>query len=247
MINAIIIDDEKKAVIALEKMLQKYCPDVTVLATANHPETAIELIQMHQPDVIFLDIEMPAQNGFAMLDAIGKRAFSVIFTTAYDQHAVKAFRYAALDYLLKPISEDELVSAVNKLSDNSKKQDPGQLQQLIDNLKNLNNAYSKLAIPTTEGLLFINVTDIIFCQAESSYTTIYLKNKDKIVSSKTLKDYEDLLAQHSFYRVHHSFLINLYEVKRYLKGDGGTVVMNNGAELPVAKRKKDEFLKRLKP
>lgn len=244
--KAILIDDEKKATTALLKMLNHYCPAVEVVGMANTIAQAIEMINLNEPDVVFLDIEMPVKNGFALLDVFPQRKFEVIFTTAYNEYAIKAFKYSAIDYLLKPIAEEELIAAVNKVSKKNLKQDQLQFQMLVDNLKNLNNSYSKITIATSEGLLFVNVADIIYCEAQSSYTVFYLKNGNKIMSSKTLKDFEELLLPHSFFRTHHSFLINLNEIKRYTKGEGGTVLMNNGTELPVSKRKKEEFLLQLK-
>ena len=245
MLTAILIDDEKRATTALQKMLNRFCENIQVIAVCNQSVEAASLIKQHDPDVIFLDIDMPQKNGFAVLDAFPQRNFKVIFTTAHNDYAVKAFRYAALDYLLKPISEDDLVAAVARLEKEPQTQQQ-QIQMLFENLKNLNGSYQKITIATSEGLLFVNVSDIIYCEAQSSYTVFYLKTGNKIMSSKTMKEFEELLLPHSFFRIHHGFLINLNEIKRYVKGEGGTVIMNDNTELPVSKRKKEEFLLRLR-
>jgi len=246
MIQAIIIDDEKKCISLLEKMLKKQFPDIQIAATASQPEDGIKLIRQLEPDLVFIDIEMPRKNGFEVLEATKDIAYDIIFTTAYNQYAIKAIRFSALDYLLKPIDETELIQAVQRFK--AKHQSASRQQQidlLFSNLRSLTKPYSKLSVTTTEGVIFINIPDILFCEATGSYTTLYLKNNDKLVTSKTLKDFEELLEAHSFYRTHHSYIINLNEIKRYIKGDGGSVLMSNAAELPVSKRKKDEFLKKL--
>lgn len=247
MIQAIIIDDEIKAINALERIIEKKFTEIQIVATAQSADLAIELIKLHDPDLIFLDIEMPNKTGFEILEAVVSQNFSVIFTTAYNQYAIKAIRYSALDYLLKPISEEELFNAINRYKEKNKSNTQHQqFNMLFDNLKNLSSSYSKITVSTTQGVLFLNVNEIIYCQAESSYTSFHMKNKETIVSSKTLKDFEELLSEYSFFRIHHGFLINIHEIKRYIKGEGGSVLMNNGAELPVSKRKKDDFLKKLK-
>ena len=246
MIQAIIIDDEKKCISLLEKMLKKQFPDIQIAAITSQPEDGIKLIRQLEPDLVFIDIEMPRKNGFEVLEATKDIAYDIIFTTAYNQYAIKAIRFSALDYLLKPIDETELTQAVQRFK--AKHQSDSRQQQidlLFSNLRNFTQPYNKLSVATTEGVIFINIPDILFCEATGSYTTLHLKNSDKLVTSKTLKDFEELLGSHSFYRTHHSYIINLNEIKRYIKGDGGSVLMSNAAELPVSKRKKDEFLKKL--
>ncbi len=246
MIQAIIIDDEKKCISLLEKMLKEQFPDIQIAAVTAQPEDGIKLIRQLEPDLVFMDIEMPRKNGFEVLEATKDIAYDIIFTTAYNQYAIKAIRFSALDYLLKPIDETELTQAVQRFK--TKHQSASRQQQidlLFSNLRNFTQPYSKLSVATSEGVIFINIPDILFCEATGSYTTLHLKNNDKLVTSKTLKDFEELLETHSFYRTHHSYIINLNEIKRYIKGDGGSVLMSNTAELPVSKRKKDEFLKKL--
>lgn len=246
MIQAVIIDDEKKCISLLEKMLQQHLPDVYVIASTTQPEEGIKLIRQHEPDLVFIDIEMPRKNGFEVLEATKDISYEIIFTTAYNQYAIKAFRFSAFDYLLKPIDATELTNAVQRFKTKhvslSKQQ---QIDLLFNNLRNLTQPYNKISVATNQGVIFINIADILFCEATGSYTTLFLKNKEKLVTSKTLKDFEELLTDHQFFRIHHSYLIHINEISRYIKGDGGTVLMSNGAELPVSKRKKEEFLKKL--
>jgi two-component system LytT family response regulator len=247
MIQVIIVDDEKKAVSALEKMLSRYFPEINIVATTQQPQEAIELIKRLEPDLVFMDVEMPLMTGFEVLEALGDIHFSTIFTTAYHEYAIKAIRYSALDYLLKPLSEDELRQAIQRYKEKVKS--TAQQQQfnlLFDNIKNISNSFSKITVSTIDGMLFLYVNEIIYCESESSYTTFYMRSGEKIVSSKTMKEYEELLPPHLFFRIHHSYLVNMHEIKRYIKGEGGTVILNNLVELPVSKRKKEEFLKKLK-
>lgn len=246
MINAIIIDDEKKCVSLLSKMFEKHFPDINLVAISNNAGDGIKLITQHEPDLVFLDIEMPVKNGFDMLNELEEINFEIIFTTAYNQYAIKAIRFSALDYLLKPIDEEELHEAINRYKLKKKSSRNDQISLLFDNLKNLNNAYSKISVSTSEGVIFLNVNDIIYCEATGSYTQFFLRNKEKLLTSRTLKDFEDMLTEHNFYRIHNSYLVNLNEIKRYIRGEGGTVIMSNGNEVQVSRRKKEEFLKKLK-
>lgn len=243
MITAIIIDDEAKGRLALREKLSSYCPEVQVLAEASNGQDALLLIQQHKPQLIFLDIEMPRMNGFEMLNAIPEKKFHVIFTTAYDQYAIKAIKYAAFDYLLKPIDIEELKTAVEKIDNKENGQTKKQIELLQQNLRHPKKQLNKLAIPTLEGLLFYDINDIIQLEANSNYTNIYLINNNKITASKTLKEFEELLPEDIFFRTHHSHLINLNYIKRYIKGDGGQIELQNGRYVDVSRRKKEEFLK----
>lgn len=247
MIQAIIIDDESKCISLLQKMLADAFPEINIVATCTQPEEGIKAIRIHEPDIVFLDIEMPNKNGFEVLEATRDIPFNVVFTTAYQQYAIKAIKFSALDYLLKPVDADELKDAMFRFKQKQKnEQRDKQLNLLFDNLKNNGNAYSRLSLSTSEGVLFINTTDILYCEASGGYTFFYMKNGDKLITSRTMKDYEDMLPQNHFFRIHHSFLINLAEIKRYVKGDGGTAIMSNNVELPVSKRKKEDFVRQLK-
>ena len=245
MITAIIIDDEKKCISLLQKTIEKQFSDISIVATAANADDGIKLIQQHEPDLIFLDIEMPNKNGFDMLAAFDEINFDVIFTTAYNQYAIKAIKFSALDYLLKPIDADDLKLAISRFKQKQRSSQKSQINLLFDNLKNLNHAYSKISVSTNEGVIFLNTADIIYCEATGNYTQFYLRNNEKLLSSRTLKDFEELLAGNNFFRVHHSYLINLNEIKRYIKGDGGSVIMSNTDEVLVSRRKKDEFMKKL--
>ena len=203
----------------------------------------IGLIEKYKPQLVFLDIEMPKMNGFEMLNVIKEKNFQVIFTTAYDQYAIKAIKYAAFDYLLKPIDIEELKTAVAKIADKETSETKKQVELLQQNMQHPKKQLNKLAVPTLDGLLFYDINDIIHLEANSNYTQIFFNNQTKILASKTLKDFEELLPQDIFFRVHHSHLINLNYIKKYIKGDGGQIELQNGTCVDVSRRKKDEFLK----
>jgi len=243
MVTAIIIDDEAKGRLALREKLSTYCPQVQVLAEASNGKDALLLIALHQPKLIFLDIEMPHMNGFEMLNALPEKNFQVIFTTAYDQYAIRAIKYAAFDYLLKPIDIEELKNAVEKITSNKNHQTKKQAELLQENMQHPKKQLNKLAIPTLDGLLFFDIKDIIHLEANSNYTFINLLGKTKITASKTLKEFEELLPGDIFFRTHHSHVINLNYIKRYIKGDGGQIELQNGTYVDVSRRKKEEFLK----
>jgi two-component system LytT family response regulator len=243
MITAIIIDDELKGRSALSQKLKDYCPQVEVLAEAENGADGIKLIEKHHPKMVFLDIQMPHMNGFEMLQHVQPQQFHLIFTTAYDQYAIKAIKYAAFDYLLKPIDIEELQTAVQKAEKQDARNSTGErLETLMQTLSG-KNQLQKIAIPTMEGLLFFNLADIIYLQAESNYTTIHFKDHPKLIASRTLGDFEELLPTDIFYRPHNSYLINLNYIKRYIKGDGGQIEMQNGDYVDVSRRKKEEFIK----
>jgi two-component system, LytTR family, response regulator len=242
MIKAIIIDDETKGRVALKQKLHDYCTDVEVTGEAETGAEGIVLIEKMQPQVVFLDIEMPRMDGFQMLQQIPKKNFHVIFTTAYDQYAIKAIKYAALDYLLKPIDIEELKIAVSKTAMHPQHQLENKLATLQQNLQS-KKSLNKIAVHTLQGLLFFNISDIIHLEAQSNYTILHFLNQPKITASRTLKEFEDLLPPDIFFRPHHSHLINLNFIKKYIKGDGGQIEMQNGDHIDVSRRKKDEFLK----
>lgn len=243
MITAIIIDDEAKGRLALQKKLQTYCPNVLVLGEASDGVEALAAIRKHNPQLIFLDIEMPRMNGFEMLNELPEKNFRIIFTTAYDQYAIKAIKYAAFDYLLKPIDIEELKTAITNAEQKQYNQTQKQVELLQQNIQHPKRLLNKLAIPTLDGLLFFDITDIIHLEAQSNYTLLYLSGRPKITASKTLKDFEELLPADIFFRTHHSHIINLNYIKRYIKGDGGQIELQNGMYVDVSRRKKDDFLK----
>ncbi|MBC7426693.1 MAG: response regulator transcription factor [Bacteroidia bacterium] len=244
MIKAIIIDDEPNSLNALSKMVQNYCPDLQVVATADTVATGIAAITEHKPDLVFLDIELPDKTGFELLASLEPVDFEVIFTTGHEEYAIKAFKTAAIDYLLKPIDIEELERAVDKVVDKRKKSKTNQnFDVLIQNWKNAES--HQIALSSSEGFIFVKIKDIIYCKGDGAYTYFFLKSGEKIIVSKNLKEFEDLLDDQGFFRTHKSYLINLNEMKKYVRGDGGYVVMSNGDNIDVSKRKKESFLSNL--
>ncbi len=246
MIRTVIIDDEKKCISLLRHLVENHCPDISIVATGSNAAEGMAAIETYRPDLVFLDIEMPDKTGFELLNSLPEINFDIIFTTAYNHYAIKAIRFSALDYLLKPVDLDELKNAVARVEKNlGKKGRQENIDVLVQNIRSLQPGFSKITLSTQEGLVILHVNEIIYCEASGTYTIFYLKNKEKITVSKTLKEYEELLKNHPFFRLHNSFLVNLNEVKKYIKGDGGAVIMSNGGEVLVSKRRKEEFLKAL--
>ncbi len=246
MLKAIIIDDEPNAREKLQLMVERYCTGVQVAAVAKDAEEGLAAIKEHQPGLIFLDIEMPVLTGFDMLRQVPEINFEIIFTTAHDQYAIRAIKFSALDYLLKPIDLDQLQEAVQKAAlRREEKTSADQYKVLKDNLQKP-SAMEQLAVPAQTGMVFLKVSDIIYCEADSNYTKIFMTGKQKIISTRTLKEYEELLYDSDFIRIHHSWLINKLHVKQYIKGEGGQVIMNDGTALDVSRRKKDDVVARLK-
>lgn len=243
MITAIIIDDEAKGRFALKQKLTDYCPGIHIAGEAEDGEEGLRLIARHHPQIVFLDIEMPGMNGFEMLKRLPEKDFHIIFTTAYDHYAIKAIKYAAFDYLLKPVDIEELKLAVERVQQQHSQNHTGKKLEALEQNLNSKPQLNKIAIPTLDGLLFFNINDIIHLEAQSNYTAIYFINHGKLLASRTLKDFEELLPADIFFRTHHSHLINLNYIKRYIKGDGGQIEMQDGSFATVARRKKDEFLK----
>ncbi len=242
-IKTIIVDDEKHCLETLTWQLQRYCPQVELIAACDTAAAAIDTINQNPVDLVFLDIEMPHMNGFEMLEALKPIKFEIIFTTAYDMFAVKAFKFSAVDYLLKPIDKDELLLALNKYQTRGTQLRPEQLNILFQSLYQKTGSIQRVALPTMEGLEFVEAEDIIHCQSESNYTHIFLTNGTKLLISKTLKETEELLKDFNFLRVHHSHLINLNHVRKYVKGDGGYVIMSNDDAVNVSRSRKELLLR----
>jgi two-component system LytT family response regulator len=247
MINAMIVDDEPYCVEALQILLGRYCPQVKVVGAYHSGAQALENIREEHPQLLFLDIEMPRMNGFELLEKVKDLDFELIFTTSYDQYAIKAIRHSALDYLLKPVDREELQLSIRKVEQRMKAPLPQQIDMLFQRLQSPQYLFNKIAIPTMEGLQLVAVDDIIYCLSDSNYTVLTLKDKQKVVASRTLKEIEELLEDHPFLRVHHSHLINLNEVRKYVKGEGGYLVMSDGAAINVSRSRKEGLLKRLQP
>lgn len=246
MISVVIVDDVKKSRETLEQMLLNYCPHTEVVGKAGSAKDAYKLITETKPQLVLLDIEMPNGTGFDLLEMFDQIFFEVIFTTAFDQYALKAIKFCALDYLLKPIDIKELIQSIHKAGERLGNQnDKGNFSHLLTNLKHKNSPTNKLALPTHEGLVFIVVQNIIRCVAEGNYTSIFFKDGKRIMTTRKIKDFEELLADHQFFRVHRSHLVNLNYIEKYFKGDGGYVVMVDGSSIDVARRKKEDFLERL--
>ncbi len=245
MIKCIIVDDEQKSQESLKILLEDFCKGVEVKALCQNVTEAITALATHNPDLVFLDIHLQRETGFDLLTQAEKIDFEVVFTTAYSEYAIKAFKFSAIDYLLKPIDIEELRKAVEKVQKKHNGNITDRLDQLILNLKNTTGQNYKLALPTTDGLIFVQIENIIYCEASSNYTQIFTQDGKKHLVSRTLKEYEDLLTDQNFFRIHNSYLINLNLIKKYVRGEGGYVVMANDVSLDVSKRKKEAFLARL--
>ena len=245
MIKAIIVDDESNCCEILATLLERYCPQVKVADICYSGQTALHSIIEMQPDIVFLDIEMPNMNGFELLEKLQTVNFKLIFTTSYDQYAIKAIRFSALDYLLKPIDREELQNAVKKSMQELDKPIPEQLEVLMQKLSKTGNGGQKIALPTMEGLLLMPIDRIISCTSERNYTILYLKDKKKQVISRPLKEMEELLEDHSFLRVHHSHLVNLKEISKYIRGEGGYLIMSDGSSVDISRSKKELLVSKL--
>jgi two-component system, LytTR family, response regulator len=241
-LKAVLIDDDESNLSSLSEKLTKHCPEINIVGQCDNAIKGIEIIDSVHPDIVFLDIEMPVMNGFLMLQQLTYKNFELIFVTAYDHYAIKAIRFSALDYLVKPVEIEELKSAVGRAIA-KRNQTPAnpQIELLLEHLQKKDTV--KIAIPTMEGLQFLNITDIMYLEASSNYTNIFLENRHKLIVSRSLKDFEELLTASIFLRIHHSYIINKNFLEKYIKGEGGQVVLRNGITLDVSKRKKTEFLK----
>lgn len=247
MIKAIIVDDELGARESLSKMIEKNCKQLEVIAKADSMLAAFEAITTKQPDLVFLDIEMPNGNAFDLLEKFKEINFNIIFTTAYDHYAIKAIKFSAIDYILKPIDPEELVEAVKRLEKKQTSQPnvlDKQFKTLLSNVRP-ENKLKKVGIPDGDGLIFINLSDIIRCESDGNYTFFILTNGKKIIASRTLGEYEQMFTEDNFFRIHRSHLVNLQHVKKYIKGEGGYVIMADDSQVEVSRRNKNEFLEKL--
>ncbi len=243
--KSIIIDDEPDAVEALHITLMEVCPEVAVAGKYTDPEKGLAAIRAQKPDLLFLDIEMPVLNGFQLIEAVGDVSFAIIFTTAYDRFAVKAFWFSAVGYLLKPINPDELRRAVDKAAE-KQRTDRAQLDLLRQQIYAPADArrFDKIALPCSHGYTFVELTDVIYCESESSYTKFYLLSGEMYLITKALGEVEAMLAGGDFFRIHKQFLVNMHHIRNYIRGDGGYVVMPNKVSIPISRIKKDEFTER---
>lgn len=243
LLHALIIDDEENGIVTLDLMIKKYVPEIKVVAKTTSPEEGVELINQLRPDIVFLDINMPGMNGFQLLEKVSFQRFHLIFTTAYEEYALKAIKKNALDYLLKPVDGDDLKRAVKKVIE--KASSVSDYQNALNLLKNLREQREiKISIPVKDGIRVVNAEEIIYIEANSNHAIVLLSDKSKHEVNKSLKEFEMQLCDGSarFIRLHNSFVINVNHVTRYLPEDGGYAVLADEKTIPISKTKKDEFL-----
>lgn len=247
-IQAILVDDEKSSLESLSFEISEYCPEIQIAGICQDPIAAMGIIRKIRPDLLFLDIEMPGMSGFELLQQLPDISCPVIFVTAYDQFAIKAFEFNAIDYLLKPIRKSKLIVAVHKVRDRIHSQlDKQGLEALIQNIRLQSQAgLENIALPTHDGFKMVHINDIQYLQAESNYTWVHLADKKKYLVTKTLKDMEEMISYDQYFRAHKSYLVNLNHVDRYVRGQGGYLVMKDQAQIPVARTQKNELLRLLK-
>lgn len=246
-LKAILVDDEQDSRDILSNYIAKYCPDIVLLEKCDSVKTGLQAIKTHRPEVVFLDIEMPYGTGFDLLDQVGEVNFETIFVTAYDNYAMQALNQSAAYYILKPIDIDELVQAVEKIKQERSSADYIQHARiLLDNLRQKSNGTGKIMLPTLEGFEIIPIDDIMYCEADDNFTKFHIKDQKQLMICRTLKYFEETLADYQFVRIHRSHLINIDYVIRYTKGKGGYVTMENDMELEVAPKKKSVFLEAFK-
>ncbi|MEO6286853.1 MAG: LytTR family DNA-binding domain-containing protein [Dyadobacter sp.] len=244
MLRAIIIDDEPNAVGLLVLRLSQHCPQVEVVASCTGSQKGIQAILDHRPDLVFLDIEMPQLNGFQVLEAVSGLSFSLVFVTAYDKFALKAFRYSAVDYLLKPIDTQELVQAVGRV-EQQRKLVPEQLEHLRQQFSNPGKTFpDRIALPYQNGVAFVDLKDILYCESDDNYTKFHLADNQYHLVTKPLRDIQELLEERDFQRVHRQYLINLNHIKKFVKGEGSYLVMSNSQTIPVSRAQKDRLMER---
>ena len=244
MIRAVVIEDEEHSRKMLMAMLHEHCQVITVVASADSVRTGVTAISEQRPELVFLDIELQSETSFEILEKLPEINFELIFTTAFDHYALKAIKFCAIDYLLKPIDLSELRIAVAKAEKRLNRAYLNKnLEVLVHNMKSGSQSNHRIALSTLEGLLFVNVSDIIYCESSGPYTRFVFKQADDIVTSRHLKEYEDLLSGYEFFRIHKSYLVNLQEIKKYIRGEGGQLIMSNGAALNVSKQRKEDFLR----
>lgn len=249
MIRIVIIDDEQDAINSIELIINEYCSNAEVVGTASSASEGRNVILSKKPDLIFLDIEMPRGNGFDLLEMLPERNFEIVFITAYNNFAIKAFKYSAIDYILKPIDIDEFVQAVDKAEkriNSSQPRDPKDISKYDVLLENIQSSHpTKIMVPTSEGQIYLEIERILRIEAEGSYSTLFLKDKNKIMVSKNLKEFENMLSNNDFFRPHNSHLINLEHVKKYVLKDGGYIEMVDEMIVPISRRRKDSFIENM--
>ena len=240
MLKTVVIDDELNGRTILKSFIEKYCNGIEIIGEADSVKTGVELINKLQPELVFLDIQMQDGTGFDLLKKFDTTNFKVIFVTSYDHYAIKAIKFSAVDYILKPVDPDNLVEAVNRVQEIAANTDiESKINVLVSNINNL----EKLALPASDGIRFVKINDIVRCESDNNYTMFHLINKEKILVSKTLKEYDVLLSSVNFYRVHKSHLVNLKYVTKYIPGEGGYLILEDGSHADVSRRKKEGLMK----
>ena len=245
MIRAIIIDDEPNSVETLQWKIENFTPQLSVIETFSDPVKGLEYLRGNEVDLLFLDIEMPNLSGFDVLEAIDNIQFDVIFTTAYDQYGIQAVKFSALDYLLKPVRNKELIEAVERFVNKGGESNPNmQIASLLQNLKSeaATGKPDKITLATKESLELVAPAEILYCESDSNYTMVYLADGRKKLISRTLRDFEEMLTPFLFFRTHNSFLVNMNEVREYVKTDGGYIVLKNKQKIPVSKSKRERLM-----
>lgn len=245
MFSAIIIDDEPDALEMLEWQLKNYCPQITIKCLCSSADEGIAAIKLHAPQLVFLDIEMPHKNGFEVIRSFPQPNFDIVFVTAYNQFAVQAFKVAALDYLMKPIDADDLVRTIQRFENKRQQTDISQqLKTLFQQyLAPQATTHTRVLLPTMESIELAEPQHIMRCESNGNYTNVFFEGGRKMLLSKTLKDMEEKLLQHGFVRIHHSYLVNMEHVTKYIRADGGMVEMSDGTVLAISRQRKEEFLK----
>lgn len=246
MLKSIIVDDEFKSRESLKALIEKFCENIQVAAVCQNADEAIKAIGEHKPDILFLDIQLQRETGFDLLEKLDKIEFEIVFTTAFSEFAVKAFKFSAIDYLLKPVDIEDLRKAIEKARKRILGNISERMTHLAQTMKGNTFKHSRLAVPSSDGLVFVSVDGILYCEASGNYTNIHMGDGRKFVVSRTLKEYEEMLEDLDFFRIHNSYLINLNLIKKYIRGEGGQVVMTNDQALDVSKAKKKSFLEKIK-
>jgi two-component system LytT family response regulator len=245
MITALLIDDDDNLRAGMKSLLSRYAPEIAIMGEADSVKTGTELLLKTEPQVVFLDIHLGDGSGFDLLEEVNKRGklnSQIVFITAHEQYAIKAFRFSALDFLLKPVDPDELEKVISKIKNVLVKNDSvAHIDLLLENIRKKVDNFKRIALSTADGIHLFEISDIIRCESEDNYTKFYIKNNKPVLISKTLKEYEDLLTEHGFERIHQSHLINLAYLKSYIKKDGGYVVMADNSNLPISQRKKERL------
>ncbi|MBX2888358.1 MAG: response regulator transcription factor [Ferruginibacter sp.] len=243
MLTAILIDDEELSLNSLKTKILKHCPQVKILAVCNNPMQGIEAIETLKPNILFLDIEMPGMNGFVLLQNLKYRDVEIVFVTAYDHYAIKAIKYSAFDYLVKPIEVCSLKESIKRLAEKKKSSSESRIKLLLDNALTKKDQFSKIMITSTDTIYFVNVDEIIYLESQANYSNVFLLNGVKYVTTRSLKEFQELLPENNFLRIHNSYIINLKFLRKYTQKEGGQIEMERNIVLPVSRRRKIDFFR----